>query len=143
VVQPQAEPVAWLSVHGDIYRHRSWPDDVPLYTGPPRAAAPQPQAEPVDLTRPPMDWGRSRWFDTCKFLVTFDGEAMHPLQLGSVMGGKDAIERMVFECAAPQPQASAEDVDAVERGLTLGATDESWAAWQRIRADYERMGVVK
>jgi hypothetical protein len=52
-----------------------------------------------------------------------------------------------FRDAAPQPQASAEDVERVD--MVLADLDNSLTskldreAWQRIRADYERMGVVK
>jgi hypothetical protein len=49
------------------------------------------------------------WFDGCQFLVTFDGETTHPMKLGLSLADKGRITRMVFECPAPQPQASAED----------------------------------
>jgi hypothetical protein len=39
-----------------------------------------------------------------------------------------------------QPQASAEDLRAID---VIGKGDMASQAWKRIRADYERRGVVK
>lgn len=43
--------------------------------------------------------------------------------------------------APPRPQASAEDVALVDE--VMRGWPKFREAWQRIRADYERMGVVK
>ena len=53
-----------------------------------------------------------------------------------------ACERQAAPQPQPQPQASSEDVERVERWLSAMDIPTS-EAWQRIHADYERMGVVK
>lgn len=64
----------------------------------------------------------------------------------------DEASRIAALAATPQPKASAEDVGLISEVLTFTLNDGTWLrpkvrevgdAWQRIRADYERVGVVK
>jgi hypothetical protein len=93
-----------------------------------RAAKPQPQAEPVA-------WQWRRKGEPWSHEYTF---------LSEVKATTDDSEvRALY--TAPQPQASAEDVALVSDVMGLLATHADFPsavkAWQRIRADYERMGV--
>ena len=61
--------------------------------------------------------------------------------------GWNDCRTQALHARAPQPQASAEDVALVSDVMGLLATHADFPsavkAWQRIRADHERMGVVK
>lgn len=86
-----------------------------------REPAPQPQAEPVACTWPDcVTDGR------CDLWCTSAKQAGVP-----------------NPSSAPQPQASAEDLALVGRYVTAHKSlkTDLHDAWQRIRADYERMGV--
>jgi hypothetical protein len=98
-------------------------------------AAPQPQAEPVS---PCPHIERCDCLSGCKYGLP----------------GRFAQAQGCALKAAQQPQASAEDVARIDDfikirlrcsiyGLNPGSVGWANEAWQRIRADYERMGVVK
>jgi hypothetical protein len=116
-VTKNLEAVLWDRPHGD--------NQMALY------ATPQPQGEPVGhLYRDHHGAMQFQW-------TSISGE-------GLVDGTK--------LYAAPQPQASADDVGLISEVLSFTLMDGTWhrpkvseieSAWQRIRADYERMGVVK
>lgn len=80
----------------------------------------------VDASDPPAHWYHKGWNDC-----------------------RDNCIARSHAAPQPQPQASAEDVDWVRYAVDdfSGRAEPHWpeveAAWQRIRADYERMGVVK
>ncbi|MFN7883248.1 MAG: hypothetical protein ACK5PF_09580 [bacterium] len=76
--------------------------------------------------------------------------------IGAMRRGQRAIDATLWSmptgqagvplyAAPPRPQASAEDVALVDRYVTAHKSlkTDLQDAWQRIRADYERMGVVK
>jgi hypothetical protein len=101
-------------------------------------AAPQPQAEPV-----------GEWV----MVPREPTPAMHRAYNRAVSTMSEQWAAMI-DAAPPRPQASAEDVARIDDfikirlrcsiyGLNPGSVGWANEAWQRIRADYERMGVVK
>ena len=83
--------------------------------------APQPQAEPVGewvmVPREPTD--------------AMTTSAYYEADVSTEVAAKAWAAMLA---AAPQPQASAEDVRRVDEAVAEDLCEESWEAWQRIRA---------
>jgi hypothetical protein len=100
-------------------------------------------------------WSRGHCWALC---ATWDGKQYRSdAEQGCIVDPRAVTTRLLFAAwrdraalAAPQPQASAEDVRRMCAAMDFYAEQEgrlygeqTIAAKERIRADYERMGVVK
>ncbi len=88
------------------------------------AAAPQPQPQPQAIVDVPNILAR-----------TNEKQQVEVYWHGNLFAVIEPVR-----IAAQQPQASAEDLRAID---VIGKGDMASQAWKRIRADYKRMGVVK